>query len=176
MILLLQCNPRTLTQVERARIASITQGQAHGVLWRCKSSSCFAHQQHYACSAAHGQYVCAARACGVCWLGRLRTIIGACDMAMDAAGGRVLGTQTSSKRVIFVLCCSGRVVTLGVTKADEREKSFSDGAPSPHRPLHVRASMACSMGNLALSRAQPCHPRRQPSRARAEHPMLSTCC
>ena len=61
-------------------------------------------------------------------------------------------------------------------KADECEKSFSDGAPSPYRPVHVRASMACSMGNLALSRAHPCHPRRQPSRARAEHPILSTCC
>ena len=34
----LQCNPGTLHQVERAGIASLTQGHAHGVLWSCKTS------------------------------------------------------------------------------------------------------------------------------------------
>ena len=34
----LQCNPGTRHQVERAGIASLTQGHAHGVLWSCKSS------------------------------------------------------------------------------------------------------------------------------------------
>ena len=33
-------------------------------------------------------------------------------------------------------------------------------------------SMACSMAHLALSRAHPCCPRRQPSRARADSPTL----